>query len=179
MNFQEITEVLARQRTLLLRGSIDKEKQQVLCTALSLLDTQGHGIIRLEIDSGGGDANCARFLGDVIQSVRSSVHGVVVGEACSSAFTVLQMCDVRSAFPNARFLFHSIESKIPAESLDREHRLATGTHLHEKNLYELAKRSGQPLRQLRKWSLMERAFRADEALELGFIDRIERPKKKG
>lgn len=176
MNFQELTELLAQHRRLLLRGEVDDGGQMVLSTALTLLDLQGHDPIRLEIDSGGGSADAALYLGDTIQSIRSPVHGVVVGFAGSAAFDLLQMCDVRIARPNATVLFHGGYSKIYWDN--QEATYVRGKYLYERGLRKTAARSGQPLRRVRAWSREDRKFSAHEALALGFIDRIEHPTTK-
>lgn len=178
MNYQELTEHLMKHRRLLLRGKYTSDTQDVLSTALLLLDLEGQEPIRLDIDSAGGDANPARYLGDVIRSLQSPVHGCVVGAAYSSAFVILQACDLRLAFPNARLMFHSTSTEVETDHPDTAHRLAHARRLNELNLTELSKRSGQPLSRLRRWSGMGRFFRAEEALELGFIDRIEYPQPK-
>ncbi|GMU74208.1 MAG: hypothetical protein AMXMBFR44_4060 [Candidatus Campbellbacteria bacterium] len=175
MNFQELTERLMAHRRLLLRGDVDGPKEDIIATAMLLLDLESSEPIRLDIDSGGGDADAARYLCDVIRSLRSPVIGVVVGCASSAAFTILQACDERIALPNARLMFHPVSSKVAVDQPDLRFRIAHAKRLHEQNLLELSARSKQSLKKLRQWSRMERRYHAQEALELGFIDRIEYP----
>lgn len=178
INFQELTEKLMLHRRLLLRGEVDGQKEDIIATAMLLLDLESADPIRLDIDSNGGDANVAMYIGDVIRSLRSPVIGVDVGFAASSAFVVLQACDVRAALPNARLMFHPVTSKIEIDQPDLRFRIAHGKRLYEQSLKDLAERSKQPLQKLRRWARMERMFCATEALELGLIDRIEYPQPK-
>lgn len=179
MNFQELTERLMPHRCLLLRGEVNTEKKDIIATVLSLLAFESNEPVWLHIDSGGGDVNVARHLGDTIRAVRAPVFGLVTGMAASAAFTLLQMCDRRIAYPNARLLFHSVSSKVEIDGSDLRYRIAHARLLHRKNIEELAKRSGQPIPAIRRWSRMERMFSAQEALELGFLDAIEHPQPKG
>lgn len=177
-SLEEVNKKLAEQRRLLLRGSVNGKSQEMLCTMLLMLDIEKPAPIRLEIDSGGGDADMGRYISDTIRSLQSVVVGVVAGYAGSAAFTVLQSCDIRVAWPNGQVMFHSVSTSIEVGKADLSFRLQSGKRLNEKNLVELAERSGQPLKKLRQWSRQARVWSADEALQLGFIDQIEYPKPK-
>ncbi len=178
INFQELTEKLMPHRRLLLRGEVDGQKEDIIATAMLLLDLESSEPIRFDIDSSGGDANAAVYLGDVIRSLRSPVIGVDVGYAASAAFMILQACDERVALPNARVMFHPVSSKVEIDQPDLRFRIAHSKRLHEQGLKDLAERSKQPVSKLRRWARMERMFGAAEALELGLIDRIEYPRPK-
>lgn len=178
MDYIELTERLMPHRRLLLRGEVEGKKKDIIATAMLLLDLESAEPIRFDIDSAGGDANAAMYLGDVIRSLRSPVVGVDVGYAASAAFVILQACDERVALPNARLMFHPVTSKIEVDQPDLRFRIAHSKRLHEQGLKDLEGRSKQPVAKLRRWARMERMFTAGEALELGFIDRIEYPQPK-
>ena len=178
MEFQELIEEFMKHRCLLIREEITKSKVDIVATAFSLLDFKSAKPIWVHIDSEGGDVNAARNLGDAFQMARSPVYGLVTGIAASSAFVLLQMCDRRISYPNARLLFHGISTRVGIDDPDFKFRVRNAKLLHKKNLEELAVRSGQPMSKIRRWSRMERMFSAQEALELGFLDAIEQPRKK-
>jgi len=179
MNERNMLENLAAKGVLLLFGRITPEKHEVLARQLLGLECEERtDIVTLRIDSGGGDAFVGLRLSDAIRFAPFPVHGVVTGRACSAAFLVLQNCDRRIAWPNARLVFHPGTCTVQIDSEDGESTYRRGKELWERSLGELSQKSGKDIETLRRWGRDDREFSADEALKLGFIDEILQPPKK-
>lgn len=128
--------------------------------------------IEIWIDSGGGYVNKALMLGDLFSKVSTPIVGVVVGVAYSAAFYLLQLCDVRVAWPSSQLLFHCLEGG-PRPSESNEAGKAALQDLEDKMLGYIAKRSRQNYEDIVRWAKAERCWSADEAVEHGFIDRVD------
>lgn len=179
MSYKELLDDLVKERALLLRGRVDTEMQKLLCSAIEMLNRQGTDPIKLQIDSDGGRSMTGAFIFDSIRFSEAPVHALVTGSARSVAFKILQACDLRLAYPHSAFMFHgSTGSDVRIDAPDFEYDVANFRRFHNSYLRFLARRSEQPLGQIRKWSREERYFPAQEALELGFIDKILRPPRK-
>ncbi len=178
MTYREMIEIMMAHRLVVLRGEIDREKQEAVSMAIELLDLQGRDPILLRIDSKGGDFYRGLYIAQNICFARSPVFGLVVGSARSSAFNVLQSCDRRLAYPMTDLMFHGPASDMPLDDpnwLTDEKRTGREWQTLQKSL---ASRSRQPLKLIRRWSSSSRHFSAEEALKLGFIDEILVPPKK-
>ena len=99
-----------------------------------------------------------------------------MGSAFSAAFIILQACHKRFAYEHTRFMFHGFDGAgIRIDQPDFEGEVERGRALHVRVLKFIAKRSGQSISSLRRWSQAEKDFFAWEALKLGFIDGIITP----
>lgn len=128
--------------------------------------------IEIWIDSAGGYVNKAQMLGDLFGKVSAPIVGVVVGVAYSSAFYLLQLCDVRVAWPSSQLLFHSLEGATSSAQSSKVGK-AELQALEDKMFGHIAKRSGQKHEDVVRWAKEERCWSADEALRHGFIDLID------
>jgi ATP-dependent protease ClpP protease subunit len=118
-------------------------------------------------------------ISDAIRYSQAETRGLVVADAQSAGFRILQACDRRLAYPWARFQFHAPALGGCRIDSDRwEQSIKETQYAHEEQLEVYARRSGQSIRLCRKWAKEEKSFYAPEALELGFIDEIVRPPKK-
>jgi len=137
--------------------------------------------ITLCIDSSGGYLKELIKVEKLIENTLAPIDGLVVGQARSAAFYLLQACRKRLAYPEAQFMFHAPRILYPKTSTlifrkkfyeVKAHRVLGNSELYLNFLESLAKRSGQPIELLRKWGSEEKIFTVEEAKELGFIDDI-------
>jgi ATP-dependent Clp protease protease subunit len=173
VNSPQILEALLSRRHILIQNRIDAEVQVKVTRFLAYLNALDETPITVLIDSPGGDTRLSLFICDAIEHSKAEVRGLVVGDAISAAFRILQSCHRRQAYPHAVFMFHatSIEGRrIDSPTLmDDLKRLQS---LQDEQMEVFSKRSKQTIEQCREWSRNEKTFKAQEALEAGFLDEI-------
>lgn len=134
--------------------------------------------VELYIDSEGGKKkHCVEAMAAIRYMIKEglTVDALVVGEAKSSAFMVLQVCSIRQALASATFMFHPpavLRFGKVGEPAFVDDRSNTTDPVYVVFLEELSARCGIDIPQLEKWGIEERVFTAEEALEFGFIDKI-------
>lgn len=133
--------------------------------------------ITIVFNSPGGGVFEGLALYDFIKDLRARGHKVVtksVGMAASMGGILLQAGDERVMGPNAYMLIHEVSSGTMGKVSEMEDALEFSTRLQERLLGILAERSTMTTTQIkRKWKKKDWWLDAPEALELGFIDRIE------
>lgn len=167
--------VFLRKRQIPLLGSVDLKMQSQFTESILLLNAlDEQKPITLFIDSRGGSVGPALAIADAIVSSKAPVHGLVVAEAYSAAFMVLQNCHTRLSYPNAQLMFHAplIRAHRIDEDLSKD--IEQAKLYYKKTLKLTHKRSGQNTRTLRAWGKKERYFSGEEAHGLGFVDNIVR-----
>lgn len=136
--------------------------------------------LEFQINSEGGiTRRCNAILGmtQYLKDRQFNVNGLVIGDAHSAAFIILQTCTSRKALPTANLMFHAPailrfgRGGEPPFVDDRN----PNHPMHRSFLEELAKRTKLPIETLEQWGNEERHFTAQEALEFNFIDQITDP----
>lgn len=172
----EIVSTLLAQRQILLQGTLDGNKQEEISAAILYLNAINNASpITLFIDSSGGNEIMGGYVCDAIRTSNSPVHGIVIALCGSAAFDILQACRRRIANKNAQLLFHSTRIRDLRVSANRRKmiRWLDEARLRDQRVIRLlARRTSQPLKQLRKWAEEEKTFTASEALKFKFIDEI-------
>lgn len=162
-----------QRRTVLLLEPVTAEAQARVSEAIFGLNLLGEDPITLMIDSGGGNIRFTEMIVDAARCSRAPVNALVVGEACSAAFYILQNCERRISYPRASFMLHGVRfdmARIDNPNFSRN--LEDGRRYHKEMLECTARRSGHSLKECARWSRQERSFLAPEALKLGLIDEI-------
>lgn len=170
----------AKGRHVFLSGTIDDDLAYRTIATLLYLDQQEPGVpIRMHINSSGGKVQAGLAIHDVMQTLGSPVHTRCLGHCESMAAILLAAGQAghRSAMPNARIMIHqpvrtggysrtnAKQLQLSAASIDRSRlRLAQ----------LLADHSGRPLSEIESLIEYDHECDAQEALELGLIDRIVR-----
>lgn len=186
--FDEIKPFLARREIFLIGDIYDIETQeQIISMAILYLNSVNSEPIKLFIDSCGGSGDVAQLVSDNVRNSVAPIHGIVIGVAYSAGFTILQACHWRLAYPNAKLMFHGGSLTIPVDSVmnaefnspatielkkSQVSRLKKRISSFRKEMKKIARRSGQPLKKIKKWWQVERHFTAKEAKKFGFIDEI-------
>lgn len=134
--------------------------------------------ITIVFNSPGGGVFEGLALYDFLRDLRSRGHKLTtksVGMAASMGGVLLQAGDERIMGPNAYMLIHEVSSGSMGKVSEMEDALEFTNRLQEKLLDILSERSSLTKAQIkRKWKKKDWWLDAQEALELGFIDRIER-----
>lgn len=175
----QITGALLAKRQILLQGEVDDDIQLKITRFIAYLNAISDAPITLLIDTMGGNTDLSLSICDAIEHSVAEVTGLVVADAQSAGFRILQSCPRRLAYPHARFRLHAPASaNLRIDSKEWDYALKHIKGLHEEQLRVCAKRSGQSIRFCREWSIRDKRFGAAEALKLGFIDGITRPPRK-
>jgi ATP-dependent protease ClpP protease subunit len=136
--------------------------------------------IVLLIDTPGGWVDDMMAVVNAIKECPAPVNGMVVGEAHSAGFVILQHCVSRLAYEGTTFLFHT--PRITAETASRFTSFPAEMDFvlhdspeHKETISLVVKRSRCSEAQLVELEDQERIIDSHEALKLGFIDRILSP----
>jgi ATP-dependent protease ClpP protease subunit len=172
----EYTQLLLEKRQILLQGVLDATKQEHICSSILYLNAVDDKLpITLFIDCMGGSSSLGGYVRDSICASLAPINGVVIGMCGSAAFDILQVCHTRIAYKNSHLLFHSTQVNEVKINRNRKKLIdfLDGLRLSDERVIKhLARRSGQSLRQIRKWAEQEVKFTAVQAFELGFVDKI-------
>lgn len=181
--------VLIKSRTISLIGELQGTAPAIFHADFAgMVRQSSERIINIVIDCPGGRAGCWEPIRDILMSSTTPTRGVVVGNALSAGFNILQYCAKRIALPAARFMFHA-----PRITPEMQASLGFGAcefpnektgQLEERDivlkdnpeylafLSRLTNRSKPNFLTLRGWGEEERQYDAHEAFRLGFIDQI-------
>jgi ATP-dependent protease ClpP protease subunit len=128
----------------------------------ALLDRED---VELRIDSPGGSKELKDEALSVMQEITDgefTITGIVLGEASSSAFMILQGCTVRKALLSATLMFHPLQMSVPQRVYVMGGEDAADPYEPEylSFLTDLSSRSGVPENTLWTWGYEERIFTA-------------------
>ena len=174
----QILEALLSRRQLLLQGYIDSDIQTKISRFILYLNSLDESPITLFIDTGGGNMDLGLCICDAVKQSQAEIHGVVIGDAFSTAFRILQTCHKRLAYPNARLMFHAPSiNRMRCDDDNWDEYLKQLFKLQSDQLQFFCERSNQSIEQLKEWSKKEKRFNSQEALDAGFLDGIIEPSK--
>jgi ATP-dependent Clp protease protease subunit len=171
---QLITRLLY-QRIIVLGTEVDDRVANRLCAQLLLLSAEdSRGDISLYINSPGGVVSAGLAIYDTMRLIPNDVSTLAMGLAGSMGQFLLcaGTAGKRFSLPHAQVLMHqgsagfggtAADIEIYAEQLER-----TGTTMIDL----IAKHTGQPVERVKRDSLRDRWFSAEEAREYGIIDHI-------
>ncbi len=169
------------ERTIYLIGEINEESTRQFIVVLNFLDNLCHEPIRIILSCPGGEEEAGYAIYDAIRLANSPVLVDGIGMVASMAAIVIQAGDVRRLSNNAVFMIHHGSMSLPGH-LEQDKVLAIGRLIETNNIkYHtlLAKRTGIPIKEIRKMSEAETYLDATEAVRMGFADYLWLPKKKG
>lgn len=105
-NFQEFQKILNNKGLIGIFGEIDDELSMGVVAALTKLDRGRNNTIIMLINSPGGYIPDAIAIIDVMKGIRSKIHTVIVGEACSMAGVISVCGDKRSITEHSYWMAH-------------------------------------------------------------------------
>ena len=133
--------------------------------------------ITIRINSPGGDVLDGFALLDTVLRLRRNGHHVTthgLGMIASMATILMQAGDERILDKNAWFMIHEVGAGIRGKSSEMRDELKFIDKLEDRLLDILAERSTMTKRQIKTlWTRTDKWMSADEALKLGFVDRVE------
>ena len=166
-----------RGRHVFVSGTIDDESAKAVISQLLYLEQESPGTpIRLHINSGGGKVQAGLAIHDVMQVLTSPVHTVCLGHCESMAAILLATgaAGERAAMPNARIMIHQPVRGAGGGQNARQLAIhAASIESSRRRLAQLlADRTNRPLDEILRLIEYDHVCDAQQALELGLIDRV-------
>ncbi len=100
-------------RRVMVSGKLTEESLNKAALEIIMLDYDERAPITLMINSGGGDVIPTHQFEDMINSIKSPVDAIVIGNCASMAVDLVQMCRKRQLLPSSRMLVHYIRNSQP------------------------------------------------------------------
>lgn len=135
-----------------------------------LQDSQG--TFNLCISSCGGDTSDMWAFVDTILTTKRTIIGTAIGVCHSAAPLILASCDIRRCTPNTQFMVHEDSIKIRTTPSKARNFVERQQSEEDRWYAAMAMLSNATTGQWRKLSEDETYFDANEALNLGLVDKI-------
>ena len=166
---------LMMDRILFLSGEVVGDNMDTLVAQMLFLDSVNHDPIHLYINSGGGECYSGLELISVMRFIQSPVYTTVLGLAASMGAVIASSGEkgYRKALPYSRFMIHQPSSGVGYSTFrDQEIHLKEMESL-KRDLYKiLAENSGQTMETVEVLCDRDKWMKADEAIQMGFLDSI-------
>lgn len=170
-------------RRVLISGGLNKKTLRKTSLELVKLDYQSSEPILIILESDGGDVVATQQFADVISMINSPIDVIGMGDCCSMAVDLIQMCRTRMLLPSARILVHYIRNSQPwigddpdRLEIDVKYFMDLLRENREQRFALYEKRTGLSREKLieifRHGEIHDACFSAKQALELGLIDEI-------
>jgi ATP-dependent Clp protease protease subunit len=158
----------------ILDGSVSKNA--IKC--IKYLDRISNDPITIILNSNGGNVNDGYAIYDVMRTAKSKIIVEVSGVANSAATIVLLGADKKLCYENVEIMIHDGTSFANGNMRDVENQVEF-LKKERNNYYKLlAERTKKSKKFWEQACLCDSYFDAEEALKLGLVDKIIKPKKK-
>lgn len=169
---RRVTDRLLEQRIIHLGGRLDTAAGNRATAQLLLLDARGSGPIELHLSTPESDLEASLALADSVDLVAAPVHITVHGILVGPAMAVLCAGQERGAHRNALFVL----SLPPASAQGTARELGLRAEQHERQVTQLrdliARTTDRPADEVESDLRAGRVLAADEALDLGLLNRL-------
>ena len=165
-------------RIITLAGDVNMQMVGYCAEQLAGFSAESDENILVNITSGGGQLASGYALYDLIATNPAPTLTVAYGIAGSSAALIFQAGLIRLMAPHAQLMIHEACCQIEGDVGIEEIRRATRSIMKSQRDVEslLAKRTKQPIAQIRKWCKETKTFSAKEAVRYGFADAVLQPR---
>ena len=170
---------LLKDRIIFLGGEIDSQEANLIISQLLFLDSENNNPIYLYINSGGGSITDGLAIVDTMETIKSPVFTVCVGQAASMAAVILACGEKgeRSALPHSRVLIHQPWGGMQGQVTDMELTTKEITRMRD-ILYDiLSAKTGKTITQIKKDCDRDYIMAPAEAIKYGIVDSIHKKKK--
>jgi ATP-dependent Clp protease protease subunit len=167
-----IEAMLLKTRTLFLTEAVEPEVISDLMSTIIALDQRKIAPINLYINCPGGDIMAGLALIDLMESIKSPVNTIVMGEACSMGAVIAICGKTRSMSKNSVIMLHEAVVGAVDYAQKAQSRMAFAQKLEErvdkiiKTHTKLSSVDEEIMKSKELWCF------ADEALEKGLINKI-------
>lgn len=153
-------------------ASVDEIKKQIMYLVCEATDKP----IYIHINSPGGDINAGLILYDIIQDYSDRIYLICTGRACSMA-AILLACGKkghRLMLPDSEAMIHEplIAKQFSGNCSSIKATSIRLVSIKEKMNRILANHTGKSLQEIDKATSFDNYLNAQEAVELGLVDRI-------
>ena len=168
----ELNARLFEDRCVFLVGPIERFICQEVVQQLILLDNQSNNDIWLYINTGGGEVISGLSVISIINSLKSHVNTICLGECASMGGVLLSAGHKRYIYKYGEVMLHSIKSMFHGHNADIQISAERSERLNNKLMGILAKNCGYSLEKIHELTEHDLWMDAQEALEFGIVDYI-------
>jgi len=166
---------LLKERIVFLTGQVEDYMANLIVAQLLFLEAEGDSKpISLYINSPGGVVTAGLSIFDTMQFIKSPVHTLVMGQACSMG-SFLSMAGEpghRYSLPNSRFMVHQPSGGYSGQVTDIMIHAQESEKLKRLLTTEYSKRCGHTYEEVITALERDRFMSPEEALAWGHIDKI-------
>lgn len=162
----------AYQHRLIVLNDISDDACRRFTKKLRCLELESDDPIELYINCYGGTVRHALAMHDLIKSSNCDILGIVAGACYSATNVVLQACYNRFSLPNSMFMLHggtASTGNVPVGEFRESYK---GEALEVKQFDDIVFADPRYRNTLRRYSKSGKYFTAQEAYDLGLLDRI-------
>jgi len=166
---------LLKERIIFLTGPVYDQVSALICAQLLFLESENpNKDIAFYINSPGGVVSAGLAMYDTMQSIRSPVSTVCIGQAASMGSLLLAAGakDKRFALPNARIMVHQPSGGAQGQATDIEIQAREILKLRQRLNEIYVKHTGQPLDVIERKLERDSFMSAEEAREFGIVDQV-------
>ena len=168
---------LLKDRIVMLNGQVDDGSANVVVAQLLFLESQNpEKPINFYINSPGGVITSGMSIYDTMQFIKSPVHTMVMGQACSMGSFLAQAGSpgLRKLLPNARTMIHQPSGGAQGMASDIEIRYKEIQYLKENltKLYVKHNTAGKTYEDFERDMDRDKFMSAEEAVAYGLADEI-------
>ena len=166
---------LMMDRIIFLSGEVNGDTMDTIVAQMLFLDSQNNDPIHLYINSGGGECYSGLELVSVMRFVKSPVYTTVLGLAASMGAVIASNGEKghRKALPYSRFMIHQPSSGVGYSTFrDQQIHLQEMENLKQDLYQVLSENSGLAIDEIEKLCDRDKWMKAEEAIQLGFLDEI-------
>lgn len=166
---------LWERRTVALTGVLDDRAATTAAAELMSLDASGDDAVFLHVDCGGGTLEAAFTVIDTIDLLGVPVRARCVGRAEGVVTGIVAVAHHRSATPHSRFKLALPDVVFGGSASDLETDAREHQRQVESFVARVSRATGRAFEHVEADLERGRWLDADEAVEYGLIDEIERP----
>ena len=168
---------LLKDRIVMLNGPVEDNSSNLIVAQMLFLESQDEEKpIKFYINSPGGVITSGMAIYDTMQFVKSPVHTIVLGQACSMGSFLAQAgaAGHRYMLPNARHMIHQPSGGARGMQSDIEIQYKEITYLKKRltELYVQHNSKGKTYEDFEKDMDRDTFMSAEEAVEYGLADKI-------
>ena len=166
---------LLKDRIIIMDTDVNSMSASLIVSQLLFLESQAPGKpISFYINSPGGIISDGLSVYDTMQFIKSPVHTIVMGQACSMGSFLAQAGEAgyRMMLPHARHMIHQPLGGASGQATDIEITAREIVKLKDELYKIISKHSGQTYKKVNADSDRDYWMKSDEALKYGMIDEV-------
>ncbi len=161
-------------RVLMLYEEIDETTVGYIIRGIHILERQNPDLpVTLIINTIGGSVYDGLALYDVLRASPCQIITIGIGKVMSMGCDLLLAGDVKKAYPNTTFMWHTMSSETVGKLFELEGGMKEAQRVYDQTLEIYGERSKKPKSFWQKWLKHEDRYGdIDKAIELGFVEEV-------